>query len=112
MLGIDLVEVKKIKKFIDSKTETALLKVFTQKEIDYADSSKNRYQRYAARFAVKEAFYKAFGFGELNQIEYSNYKITLYGKTLAEWQALSSPKIEVSVTHTDDYAAAAVLSVK
>ncbi len=110
MLGIDLIEIKKIKKFIEPKTPKQLLRVFTPAEIEYADSSKNRFQRYAVRFAAKEAFYKAFGFGVFNEIEYNDRQITLHGKTLAKWQSLSSPAIQISVSHTDNYAAAIIIS--
>ena len=113
MLGIDLIEVSRIKKFIDSKTKQQLLRVFTQTEIDYAFSSHNKYQRFAARFAVKEAFYKAFGAGSLSEIElaHDNKKpmINLYGATKEQWNCSAYTGILVSVSHTENYATATVL---
>ncbi len=109
MVGIDLVEVARVQEFVDSKNESQLLRVFTSVEIEYANNSKNKYQRYAGRFAVKEAFFKAFGFGNLNEIEYTNHQILLYGETLQKWQDMDSPLINVSVSHTDNYATAIVI---
>ena len=113
MLGVDLIEVGRIKKFIDSKSKQQLLRVFTQTEIDYAFSSQNKYQRFAARFAVKEAFYKAFGAGNLSEIELTHNDkkpmINLYGITKAQWDCSAYTSILVSVSHTENYATATVL---
>ena len=113
MLGVDLIEVCRIKQFIDSKTKQQLLRIFTQREIDYAFASNNKYQRFAARFAAKEAFYKAFGSGNLKEIELShdNNKpiIKLYGITKELWNIKSYTCILVSVSHTKNYATATVL---
>lgn len=113
MLGIDLIEVSRIKKFIDSKSKQQLLRIFTQIEIDYAFLSYNKYQRFAARFAVKEAFYKAFGSGNLCEIELAhNGKkpiINLYGVTKEQWNLSAHAGILVSVSHTENYAIATVL---
>lgn len=113
MLGIDLIEVSRIKVFIDSKTQEQLLRIFTQTEIDYAFLSHNKYQRFAARFAVKEAFYKAFGSGKLSEIELANDGkkpiINLYGATKKQWDLSAHAGILVSVSHTKNYATATVL---
>lgn len=112
-IGIDLVEIQRIKKFIDSKTPQQLLRVFTQQEITYALSSKTKYQRFAVRFAAKEAFFKAFGYGNLSEIEVSQHKdkqpfIKLQGKTKKKWDNLSCPNILLSLSHTDSYAIAMI----
>ena len=113
MLGIDLIEVSRIKKFIDSKSKQQLLRIFTQTEIDYAFLSHNKYQRFAARFAVKEAFYKAFGAGNLSEIELTHDDkkpmINLYGITKEQWDCSTYTGVLVSVSHTENYATATVL---
>ncbi len=109
MVGIDLVEISRIREFVDSKDDSQLFRVFTPTEIEYANSSKNKYQRYAVRFAVKEAFFKAFGFGYLSEIEYTNHQVKLHGQTRQKWQDIGSPQIGVSVAHTDNYATAVVI---
>lgn len=113
MVGIDLVEVIRIKKFLEEKTNEQLLRVFTMVEIDYANASQNRAQRFAARFAVKEAFFKAFNFGNFNEIELNRVDkspfITLYGETLSRWKKIGKPNFSVSVSHTMHYATAIVV---
>lgn len=59
-IGVDIIEVERIKKTIENKGENFINKVFTQNEIDYCKNTKKMmYQHYAARFAVKEATFKA-----------------------------------------------------
>jgi len=57
-IGIDIVEVKRIKKLLSQKK--FLIRVFSQREIDYCERFKNKEERYAGKFAAKEAFIKAF----------------------------------------------------
>src|SRR5258706_12901855 len=62
--GVDLCEVDRIKKAITSSHGARLLeRVFTPREIAYAQRKANPYERYAARFAAKEAGMKALGTG-------------------------------------------------
>mgnify|MGYP004647947085 FL=1 len=59
-VGIDIIEVNRIKESIEDGGANFLNRVFTQNEIKYCESKKvNKYQHYAARFAVKEAAFKA-----------------------------------------------------
>lgn len=58
--GTDIIEIPRIKQAIEDMGENFLQKVFTKKEIDYCESKKaQKYQHYAARFAAKEAGFKA-----------------------------------------------------
>ena len=58
--GIDIIEVERIKKAIEELGDTFLNKIYTEKEIQYCNrSEKVKYQHFAARFAVKEAVFKA-----------------------------------------------------
>ena len=58
--GIDIIEIDRIKESIEKTGENFLNKVFTKKEIEYCESKKKqKYQHYAARFATKEAAFKA-----------------------------------------------------
>ena len=62
-IGNDIVEVERIQKAAD-RTENFLKKLFTDKERRYCDDRKaGKYQSYAARYAAKEAFFKAMGTG-------------------------------------------------
>ena len=61
-LGNDIIEIDRIKNAIE-RTGSFKEKVYTQKEIDYAEQGNRRYEVYAGRFAAKEAVAKAFGTG-------------------------------------------------
>ena len=51
MIGIDIIETKRIKKLI--KNKRFLNRVFSKEEIEYCESKKNKEQHYSARFAAK-----------------------------------------------------------
>src|SRR5246127_620249 len=61
--GIDLTEVPRIAAAIERFGDRFLRRIFTDAEIRYCDSKANRAERYAARFAAKEAGLKALGTG-------------------------------------------------
>ena len=60
-MGIDVAEVKRIGAVIESQKERFLRRVYTREEVAYCEQFKNKYERYAGRFAVKEAAMKALG---------------------------------------------------
>ena len=62
-IGIDLIEISRIKESIEKFDKRFLNKIYTQTELDYCFSKKNRYQHFAARFAAKEAIAKALATG-------------------------------------------------
>ncbi len=57
--GIDIVEIRRIHSLVDRYEQRFLDKVFTPDEQFYCDSAPNRYEKYAGRFAAKEAIRKA-----------------------------------------------------
>ena len=112
--GVDIIEVARIQEAIEKQGESFLKKVYTKNEIAYCDNTgKMKYQHYAARFAAKEAIYKAISSKLskeqdeiLTKIEITNTK---EGKPLANLQALNLPEIEdmdLSLSHLKDYAVA------
>jgi holo-[acyl-carrier protein] synthase len=60
-IGIDIIEVERVAKKVDKPGFKE--RVFTEREIAYCDGFHLRAERYAARFAAKEAFFKAMGTG-------------------------------------------------
>ena len=112
-LGVDLVEVERMGKLLLSYTPEKLLRIFTDKECEYSYAI-DTYERFAVRFAMKEAFFKAFGMGIFFEIECAHLEggkpsIRLYGKTQEEWEKRGKPDIMVSLSHTKSYAIATVL---
>ena len=58
--GKDMIEIERIKQSIEDTEGKFCERVYTEKEIEYCESKKTqKYQHYAARFAAKEAFFKA-----------------------------------------------------
>ena len=61
--GVDLAEVPRIRKAIERYGERFIERIFTPREIAYVERKANRFERYAGRFAAKEAGMKAIGTG-------------------------------------------------
>src|ERR1044071_3727681 len=111
-IGIDLIEVEKIEK--DIQSNIYLRKVFTETEITECKSVLNSAERFAGRFAAKEAFMKAIGKGIrqevwFTQIEVLNREngqpyIQVNREAQASLIALEVKNIHVSITHTKHHA--------
>ena len=61
-IGVDLVEVDRMRKTL-ARTPTLVAKMFTPGEVAYAQTANDPTERFAARFAAKEAVMKALGVG-------------------------------------------------
>ena len=119
-IGIDLIEIEKIAKDIHS--DVYLRKVFTESEIALCKTSVNSAERFAGRFAAKEAFMKAIGNGIrqgiwFTQIEVLNYEngqpyIQVSGEAEFWLHKLGVINIHVSFTHTKNAAAAVIILEK
>jgi len=106
--GIDIIEVDRVENQI-SKDNGFTEKIFTKREIKYCESKKNKAQHYAARFAAKEAFFKAIGTGwrngmAFNEIEILNNElgkpeVFLHGKTKEYSKKQLINNIHVSLSH-------------
>src|SRR2546421_8789477 len=62
-MGVDIAEVERIQGAIERHGEVFLRRVYTTREREYCEQFKNKYERYAGRFAAKEAAMKALGTG-------------------------------------------------
>src|SRR5690348_13724324 len=108
--GIDIAEVPRIAESINRFGERFIRRVFTEGEIRYCDAKANRFERYAARFAAKEAAMKALGTGWRRGITWKDFEISnqisgrpelaLYGKAAEIAAAMGATKVSVSLTHT------------
>ena len=116
-IGVDLIEVERIQKQL-SRSDRFINRIFTPDEITYCEAKKNKAQNYAARFAAKEAFFKALGTGwrgglAFNQVEIVNDslgkpEIRLHGKAEELIAERGITNICVSLTHLKDIASAVV----
>jgi holo-[acyl-carrier protein] synthase len=117
-IGTDLIEVERVKKSIE-KINGFKEKIFRPAEISYCESKKNKFEHYAGRFAVKEAFFKALGTGwrnglSFNEIEVVNDKlgkpeIELHGKAKDSAVKNKIKRIKVSISHIKETAIAFVI---
>ena len=114
--GVDIIEITRIQESIEKLGDHFLNKVYTKKEIEYCESKGiSKYAHYAARFAVKEAVFKALS----EQIE-DKYAISwkdietvndLNGRPKAKIAFLKNKEIQnidVSISHCKEYAVANV----
>ena len=109
-LGIDLADVARIRR-LALKSPGFLKRVFTAGELAYSGRSKNKYERLAARFAVKEAVIKALDYKNLplKDIEVEN---TASGRPQVTVKKFSGVRLMVSISHTNSCACAAVIAFK
>jgi holo-[acyl-carrier protein] synthase len=115
--GIDLVEVERIRAALDEHGDHFLHRVFTPAEIEYCASLRDPVPHYAARFALKEAFYKSLPPGVLDALVWSEVglhrhesgspELELRGHTATRLRKWS---FAISVSHTHDHAIAQVLA--
>jgi holo-[acyl-carrier protein] synthase len=119
--GIDLVDFPRIEEMIQRHGERFINRVFTAAEQAYADKNRNRVEKYAGRFAAKEAVLKLLGTGWRGKIAWTDIEIinnkagqpqvTLGGevKTIADNIGIS--QISISITHTANFAIASAVAL-
>jgi holo-[acyl-carrier protein] synthase len=118
-LGVDIAEVERIKAAIERHGKTFLRRVFTPQEIAYCDRFKNKYERYAGRFAAKEAAMKALGTGWRRGVRWVDVEVVressgrptmqLAGEAGKIAKNLGVKRIALSITHTETQALAQVI---
>jgi holo-[acyl-carrier protein] synthase len=108
-IGIDIIEVTRVRNLAEKKPRF-LKRIFTSEEVEYCSKKKNSHQHLAARFAAKEAFFKALG----KRIKWTD--VELYnlpsGKPqlkIKDKERFSFTEVHVSVSHLAEYAAAMVV---
>lgn len=116
-LGTDIADVARIAKSIE--TSGFKEKVFSKTEIAYCEAKANKAESYAARFAAKEAFFKALGSGwrggmAFNEVEVLNDELgkptlNIVGKTAAIIADKKIKTIHISLSHTKEMALATVV---
>lgn len=117
--GIDLAEVPRIRAAIERFGAKFLQRVYTDGERSYVDRKANRFERYAARFAAKEAGMKALGTGWRRGVRWKDFEVAnlpsgkptlrLHGaaRSIADQQGVQ--QISLSMTHTAESGMAFVI---
>jgi holo-[acyl-carrier protein] synthase len=111
-IGIDMIEVKRVKKLAE-KNPPFLKRIFTPREAEYCLRKKNKYLHLAARFAAKEAFFKAIGKRIIwTDVELINLPSGKPQLEIREKEKFDFHKAHVSISHLTDYALAVVILEK
>lgn len=115
--GTDIIEIKRIKESIEQLGDKFLERVYTKKEIEYCESKKSqKYQHYAARFAAKEAGFKAIssklhnkydiGWKNIEVVNDENGRPYIY---FLDIEINEIQEIDISISHCKEYAIANVV---
>ena len=117
--GIDLAEVPRIRAAIERYGESFLGRIYTDGERAYVERKANKYERYAARFAAKEAGMKALGTGWRNGVRWHDFEVAnlpsgrptlrLHGVAKDFAEKLGVTQISLSLTHTAENGMAIVI---
>jgi holo-[acyl-carrier protein] synthase len=112
--GIDIVEVSRIKRMMNSYGDKFFQRILTDKEIAYCKSFVNPEIHFAGRFASKEAYSKAIGTGISKNFKWKDIEILNdgLGKPYIQHTVeneYSKLRFEISISHTKDYGCAVVV---
>jgi holo-[acyl-carrier protein] synthase len=118
-IGVDLCEVERIEQAITRHGERFLARIYTPAERAYCESKLNKMERFAGRFAAKEAAMKALGTGWHRGVPWRDFEVTrlatgqpviaLHGVAQQLAQQMGAGRILVSITHTTATAMAQVV---
>ena len=117
--GVDLAEVPRIKASIERYGEKFIRRIYTPAEIAYVERKANKFERYAARFAAKEAGMKAIGTGWRRGVTWQDFEVAnlpsgkptlrLHGVAARFAEKLGVRNISLSITHTKELGMAHVI---
>jgi holo-[acyl-carrier protein] synthase len=117
--GVDLAEVHRIRASVERFGERFVRRIYTPSEIAYVERKANRYERYAARFAAKEAGMKAIGTGWKRGVTWQDFEVAnlpsgkptlrLHGVAAQIADRLGVRHVSLSMTHTSELGMAHVI---
>jgi holo-[acyl-carrier protein] synthase len=118
-LGLDIAEIDRIEAAITRHGTPFLERIYTTREVAYCESHRNKFERYAARFAAKEAAMKALGTGWRHGVRWRDIEVardpggkpTLHLEGAARQIAdrLGVKNISLTITHSGKLALAEVI---
>lgn len=116
--GTDIIEIKRIQEAMESLEGKFAEKIFTEKERAYCESkNKMKYQHYAARFAAKEAIFKAISCKLIDKFEHVWTEVEIINDSMGRPQIHfldgNIPgliNLDISLSHCKEYAVASVIA--
>ncbi len=121
-VGVDLIEVARIRRALENPRigQRVRERVFTDREVEYCERRKRKYESYAGRFAAKEAVMKALGRGWGRKVGWLDIEvvlavsgepgISLHDKASSFARELGIEHFSLSITHTESYAIAYLIA--
>jgi len=117
--GVDLAEVRRIREAIERYGERFIHRIYTAGERAYVERKANKFERYAGRFAAKEAGMKAIGTGWKRGVRWQDFEVAnlpsgrptlrLHGVAAKVAERLGVQSIHLSITHTAELGMAHVI---
>jgi holo-[acyl-carrier protein] synthase len=117
--GVDLAEVPRIKASIERFGDKFIRRIYTPLEIAYVERKANKFERYAARFAAKEAGMKAIGTGWRRGVTWQDFEVANLpsGKPTLRFRGVAAEvvaqlrvrNVSLSITHTAELGMAHVI---
>jgi len=117
--GVDLAEVARIREAIGRYGDRFIRRIYTDGEIAYVERKANRFERYAGRFAAKEAGMKAIGTGWKRGVRWQDFEVSnlpsgrptlrLHGEAERIAGKMGVTSISLSITHTAELGMAHVI---
>ncbi|HYK91649.1 MAG TPA: holo-ACP synthase [Acidobacteriota bacterium] len=118
-IGIDIVEIRRFRAVLERQKERFTQRVFTPGELEYCRAHRDPVPHFAARFAAKEALFKALGTGWAREVSWLDVSvrregqgaptIALQGEAGRISVGMGAQKVHLSLSHTDESAVAVVV---
>ena len=116
-IGVDIVEVARVGNVAERHGDRFLRRIYTPLELEKTHGNRNQYL--AARFAAKEAAFKALGTGwgggvrwvevEVDNLASGQPVLSLHGTARSRADALGVERLHITISHTEEYAMAQVV---
>jgi holo-[acyl-carrier protein] synthase len=117
--GVDLVEIDRLRRILEKLKDRFVHRVFTTQEQQYCNAHRDSAPHYAARFAAKEAVFKALGTGWAKGVTWLDVEvrrerqdapaILLSGEAQRLSESMGVRKVHLSLSHSDQWAIAMVV---
>jgi holo-[acyl-carrier protein] synthase len=117
--GVDIVEIDRLRKIIERQKDRFISRVFTLEEQRFCNMHRDPAPNYAARFAAKEAVFKALGTGWAKGVTWLDVEILregqdpprliLKGTALKVGESLGAHRYHLSLSHSENWAVATVI---
>lgn len=121
-IGTDIVDIKRFVRTVEKRGDSFLKRIFTEKELAYAENKKFFHEHMAGKFAAKEAVKKALPDGVRIGLNWSEIEILnssdgkpyveLHGRAKEIMKEFNLTRVLVSVSHTDEIATSNAMAVK